>query len=235
MAAAVTTGVVALVLDANVHAQYQGAALTPNLVKTILEYSATPLSDDTAVPYDALTQGTGEVNAQGAISLASAIDTSANAGSVWLRNSVPEQMVTRGTVTAWSRAILWGSNLVTGDILSRMNGAFATNVVWGDAAIDWSGTAQIAATNLVWGSAQVWATDIVWGNNLVGMMADGNIVWGNSLGTDNIVWGNLRDDNIVWGNLYDDNIVWGNADDNIIWGNSLDNIVWGNGAPGGIF
>ena len=41
----------------------------------MLQYSATPLRDGNGVNYDALTQGSGEVNGHGALALAGSADT----------------------------------------------------------------------------------------------------------------------------------------------------------------
>ena len=60
MAAPVVTGAIALMLQAN-------AALTPNAVKAILEYTA-----EVRDGYDHLTQGAGFLNARGAVELARA-------------------------------------------------------------------------------------------------------------------------------------------------------------------
>jgi hypothetical protein len=229
MAAAVTTGVVALMLDANHQAGYHSApALTANTVKAILQYTAIPLHDDQGHVYDALTQGTGEINAPGAVALANAIDPSARRESRWLRNSVPSQTNIGGQLYTWSQNIIWGDNIVWGDLLFHHMGAWTLNIVWGDNIvwsdnIVWGDVANIKTTNIVWGAVVDWSDNIVWGNSLIGMSEGDNIVWGNAAGEDNIVWGNLTGDNIVWGNLFDDNIVWGNSasDDNIIWGSSL--------------
>jgi serine protease AprX len=235
MATGVTTGVVALVLQANRNAQYPGATpLTPNLVKAILEYSAIPMFDDAGVRYDVFTQGAGEINAQGAIALASAIDTSARNGEWWLRNSVPTQTVIGGAALTWAQNVIWGDNVVWGDLLFRNSSAWATTFVWGSDNIVWGNAVSTSATNIVWANAVVWASNVVWGDRAIGVTDGTNIVWSN-VAFDNIVWGNLCQDNIVWGNLFDDNIVWGNSD-NIVWGNGVDNIVWGNVAgptPGG--
>jgi serine protease AprX len=67
MSAAVTSGAVALILEAN-RKQFRGT-LTPNIVKAILQYSALSVG-----PYDALTQGTGALNVPGAIALARRIE-----------------------------------------------------------------------------------------------------------------------------------------------------------------
>ena len=241
MATGVTTGVVALVLEANRNAQYYGATrLTPNLVKAILEYSAIPVLDDAGAPYDVLTQGAGEINAQGAIALSSAIDTSARTGDWWLRNSVPTQTIIAATALVWAKNVVWGNNVVWGDLLFHNSSAWSTTILWGDQII-WGNFAITNASNLVWGDAAVWASNVVWGDRLIGMTDGDNVVWGSAFAGDNLVWGNLADDNIVWGNLFDDNIVWGNSygGDNLVWGSGVDNVIWGNvvrpGPTGGLF
>ena len=67
MAAAVTTGVVALLKQTQ-------PALTPNLAKGLLQFTAVPLHDDDGARYDVLTQGTGGINAAGALKLLRHID-----------------------------------------------------------------------------------------------------------------------------------------------------------------
>src|SRR5204863_160678 len=68
MAAAVVSGVAALVLQANrTSLESDGtptAPLNPYAVKAILQYTATPLPDT-----DPLAQGSGEINADGAVAL----------------------------------------------------------------------------------------------------------------------------------------------------------------------
>ncbi len=234
MAAGVASGVAALVLDNNPH-------LTPNTVKAILEYTAIPVNDDTGALYDPLSQGTGQIQATGAVMLARAINPGASAGSPWLSSSFAPSTLIGGRFYTWSQSILWGNRRVIGtQLLNEQRPAWALNIVWGEGVgaeddnIVW-GNNFGDDDNIVWGNSFDAGDNIVWGNN---------VVWGNSLGDDdNIVWGNLLDDNIVWGNLFgnDDNIVWGNnvvwgsgligmsLDDNIVWGNMEDdNIVWGN-------
>ena len=81
MAAGVTTGVVALVLQAN-------RGLTPNTVKAILEYSSIRVLGDDGKPVDALTQGAGQIQAAGALALARSIDPRASVGSPWLSSGI---------------------------------------------------------------------------------------------------------------------------------------------------
>jgi len=225
MATAVTSGVVALVLDAHNRAHFhRDRDLTPNLVKGMLEYSAIPVS-----LADPLAQGAGVVNAAGAMALSSAIDTGAQRGDYWLRTGVPASTTFGGETAAWSQNIIWGDSVLSGDLLFVSNIVWTSNIVW-DANIVWdSSLAIVRADNIVWDSAALWAANIVWADRVIGEMLGDNIVWGNATG-DNIVWGSVDGDNIVWGSFAGgDNIVWGTGTgDNIVWGSSIgDNIVWG--------
>jgi serine protease AprX len=224
MAAPVVAGTVALMMQAN-------PDLTPNLVKAILQFTSQEYPG-----YDALTQGTGFLNARGAVQLAEYFHAK-HRGSAY------------PSMRGWSKQIFWGNRRVRGGVLAPGGTAWNADVAWGQMHtpaglnIVWGeNCADTSCEGIAWGKNSVWGNDdgdnIVWGNsdgdNIVwGNSDDDNIVWGNSDG-DNIVWGNGTDDNIVWGNSDDDNIVWGNdcggADcDNIVWGNSDDdNIVWGN-------
>jgi serine protease AprX len=224
MATAVTSGVVALIVDAhNKSGFHRQKALTANLVKGILEFSAIPVSGA-----DYLSQGTGEINAGGAIALASGIDTADAAGSYWVKSSLPGFTVIGGQTAAWSQNIVWSDTVYTGNLLYVSNIDWTSNIVW-DANIVWdSSVAYVRASNIVWGNDAVWGANIVWSDRVIGQMNGDNIVWGSANG-DNIVWGSMNGDNIVWGTFVGDNIVWGTWDgDNIVWGSSNgDNIVWG--------
>ncbi|MDP2054592.1 MAG: S8 family serine peptidase [Acidobacteriota bacterium] len=221
MAAPVVSGTVALMIQAN-------PALTPNMVKAILQFTSQAHND-----YNYLTQGAGFLNTLGAVRLSRYF-------AVGVKGDRYPNM------KAWSKHIFWGNRRVTGGVLTPGGTAWGQNIVWGDALtpvgqnIVWGENCADGCDNIVWGNNIVWGAsddndNIVWGNT------DGdNIVWGNS-DSDNIVWGNGSDDNIVWGNDCSgadcDNIVWGNTDDdNIVWGNTdgIDNIVWGNSAADNI-
>jgi serine protease AprX len=242
MASAVATGVAALVVEASRGANPGGMPLTPNALKAVLQYTAVPLENAAGEPYDALTQGTGGINARGAVAMALAIETATPAGAPWLRFVPEPYTVLGGAAAPWSRALLWDDNIVWGtDALSFNSLQWADNIVWGTALgaddnIVWGTAADV--DNIVWGTSTAWAADLVWSNRVVGLMhAEDNIVWGTASGldADNIVWGTLDGDNIVWGTWDDDNIVWGTSDvDNIVWGTfraDLDNIVWGTFRP----
>jgi serine protease AprX len=187
------TGTIALMLQANPN-------LTPNLIKAILQYTATMKAG-----VSPLRQGGGFMNTLGAVSLAK-----------FYAQAEPGLVISGQD---WSRQIVWGNHLLSGGVLDPGANAWMPGVEWG-----WVKTQGEHGDNIVWGTSCSGECDnIAWGTH-----GDDNIVWGTS-SDDNIVWGTRGDDNIVWGTRGDDNIVWGThrGDDNIVWGTSGDNIVWG--------
>jgi serine protease AprX len=245
MAAGVTSGVVALILQAhnqNAFHQQKWQPVTPNLVKAILQYSAIPVGDS-----DYFSQGTGQINAAGAITLGYGIDTSQPIGSQWMAD-VATFTVVGGNANYWSQQIIYGDRVLQGALTSNLI-VWGTGLVWGTATdednVVWGTNTLVAATNIVWGTSAVWANNVVWSNRLIGQRVDGtlivwgtNIVWGNhvdwnTLEAYNIVWGMSTDeDNIVWGTSFNGAIIWGasEGEDNIVWGTSSDdedNVVWG--------
>jgi serine protease AprX len=225
MASPVVAGSVALMLEAN-------PALTPNLVKAILQYTAQVYPG-----YDYLTEGAGFLNTSGAVRLAR-----------FFAHPTPGQRYPRSAV--WSRHILWGNQVLSGGAIIPSANAWDDNVVWGSSFspdgdnIVWgSDCVGSSCNNVVWGT-QFGDDNIVWGSDCPEFFCD-NIVWGSTYGGfgDNIVWGSSFgqfDDNIVWGSSFADfdNIVWGSsldALDNVVWGSSafeFDNIVWGSNCGG---
>lgn len=200
MAAPQVSGAAALMLQAN-------PRLTPNLVKAILQYTAT---NDAS--YGALQEGAGFLDVLGAVRLS----------RFYALNRPGNRMPVERT---WSQHIVWGNQLISGGYINPLANAWATNIVWG--------TAIASADNIVWGTAAS-AENIVWGT-LCGSDSCSNIVWGSADANGaNIVWGTA--DNIVWGTTTADNIVWGTASaDNIVWGTSggvSENIVWGTACGG---
>jgi serine protease AprX len=107
MAAPVVTGAIALMLEAN-------AALTPNAVKAILEYTA-----EARDGYNHLTQGAGFLNARGAVELARAFSGTGLAPQL---SSDPVR---------WSRQIIWGNRRVAGGPLGARASAWKLGVTWG--------------------------------------------------------------------------------------------------------
>jgi serine protease AprX len=253
MATGVVTGLITAMIEAHDYAAQQRyldqgrnykianyvapPALTPNAIKAMLQYSATPLRDESGVTYDVLTQGAGEVDGLAAITLAYLADTAQPSGMAWMTALTPTTQFGTELVT-WSQSVVWGTRLVSGAGLVEINqSAWSQAMMWGSGELDnivW-GTLSAEGDNIVWGTALP-LTDVVWSGSV---LEQDNIVWGTSLATWglNIVWetsiGVVEGDNIVWGTMSaeGDNIVWGTMSaeaDNIVWGTvEFDNIVWG--------
>jgi serine protease AprX len=248
MATGVVSGMVAVMLEAQqagASYRYEATktrtsiytappALTPNALKAMLQYTATPLHDAQGVTYDALTQGTGEINGLGAIELAFLADTTKPVGAFWLTTVVPPSTQYGDTLEPWAQKLIWGSVALSGTSLMDMNqAAWSKTTMWGSGDLDniiwgtrdendniiwgtnirttdvvWAGSVDL--DNIVWGTSLDWADNIIWGTGLVGYFDGDNIIWGTSA-NDNIVWGTAANENIVWGTLSDDNIVWGTS------------------------
>ena len=221
-AAPVVSGTVALMLQAN-------PALTPNLVKAILQFTAEEYEG-----YQTLEQGAGFLNALGAVRLAQFF-ADAKPG-----DHVPVEPI-------WSGHIIWGNYEIAGGLILPGANAWDLGVEWGSAKtqgnqgddVVWG---AVARDNIVWGTAG--RKNIVWGTggriNIVwGTAGRNNIVWGTG-GRSNIVWGTGSRNNIVWGTGTRTNIVWGtdcggeNCPADVVWGTAgRNNIVWGTDDPDG--
>jgi serine protease AprX len=184
MATAVTTGVVARMLEAH-NTRFQ-TPLTPNAVKAFLEFSALPVSGA-----DALTQGTGSLNGAGAVALASTADTSVPPKSWWLVNGVSPTTTIAETSLPWSQTIVWGGTIVWGTFVYYNEPAWSQTIVWGTAIV-W-GTTIVGGSNVVWEQdPTTWSSAIVWGTNLIGTTDGTAIVWGTTqVSPSTIVWGSL--------------------------------------------
>jgi serine protease AprX len=202
MATGVTSGVVALVIEAHRKAHPTAPALTPNLLKAILQYTAIPVADDDTTTPAALEQGAGGVNAAGAQALARAIDTSMPVGTSWLEYGVLPMSVLGGVNAQWAEHIVWGDRVVGGDTITWSLNAWSEHIVWGD-----------SDEHIVWGDRVVQGIDVVadsfsaWSEH---------IVWGDAV---RVVWSDL-DEHIVWGDMSLEHIVWGDSDEHIVWGDS---------------
>lgn len=205
MAAATTSGVVALMLEANRNALPEAVhALPPNAVKAALEYSALALTDPVSgAEYDPLTEGAGGINGAGAIALARALDPDAPSGASWLTEPVSERTVLAGVSMPWTRRILWGARPLDGLAVYVNAPAWQVPAVWG--------------STLVWGDGLLWGDSLAWGDDVV---AGSALVWGAS-----IVWGDglvtIDGQSLVWG----DALIWGNS---LVWGDAL---IWGATVP----
>jgi len=175
-ATAVTSGIVALMLQANPN-------LTPDDVKCRLLSSArTAMKADGSPAYSIFQQGAGMVNAYDAVYSSATgcanqnMDIAADlAGTVHYGGRANQDPVTGeyylmgldgyvwGGTYVWSEGYVWGESYVWGD-----------GYVWGN--------------SYVWGDAYIWGESYVWGN---GYVWSGSYVWG-----DSYVWGG----SYVWGN-----------------------------------
>jgi serine protease AprX len=248
MGAGVTSGVVALILEASRHGS--DPALTPNAVKAILQYTAIPVT--TKNP-DLLTQGAGEINAAGAVALASQLNSTVPLGSWWLSNAVveqtrfgnPEGACDPGTceVKSWFRNIIWGSDVLGGDLVKNNLLIWSRNILWGT-RIAWDDDRYIlqgTSRNILWGTRRsnfqsggrhirwgagrnillgsgrntLWGTDrnILWGTRIVEGMPVLFVVSGDQASVNTLLWGNPIGPVVV-----DENIVWSTG---AVWGNAL--------------
>lgn len=220
MAAAVTSGVVALMIEAN-RLDVDTAPLTPNAVKMLLQYSAIGVGKrQRAVE---LSEGAGAINAAGAIGLARAIDPSTSIGSHWLEYGVSTATRIGRALLPWTRRVTWGDRLVAGEPLNRHELAWSARGVWGT-TIAWSPDTWLTAST-VRDNFDFWSAQVVKKHKPV------------TLDDDHIVWGNADEGDAVWSYCssadVDEHIVWGSCDDHVVWGND-DHVVWGNSLqPGG--
>jgi serine protease AprX len=186
MATAVTSGTVALMLEAARDA-HKGT-LTPNAIKAILQYTALPMPG-----YDALTQGAGSLNATGAIELARAIDPRAPTGAYWL-DAIPSGTTTVAGVTyEWAHAVIWGNAVIWGSTLDTNQQAWSQAVIWGSGSV-W-GNAMIWGSNIVWDQPGVWAHAVIWGSTNVGLTNGNAVIWGSGdgLSPTTVAWGGTDD------------------------------------------
>ncbi len=239
MAAAVATGVATLAIEAN-RVAHPGSYPSPNLVKAMLQFSALSVLTGKNGEEDSLAQGTGEINAIGAVTLAEAIDARLPLNRRWA-GFVSPYTVMGNRLEPWSQELIWGNQRITNSSVLTTHSSMFDNIVWGTLRdfdnIVWGTLANF--DNIVWGTNIVWASNIVWGDRAIGVRDGENIVWGTAARDfDNIVWGTLLDaENIVWGTAAGDfdDIVWGTAAGdfgNIVWGtvrsgSDLENVVWG--------
>lgn len=207
MAAATATGVVALVIEAHRQTHFFGPALSPNTVKAILQYTATPMAGTTETPEtpDALAQGAGAINAPAAISIARAIDASRPVGADWLGTVLYPTSTYANRPWPWSQQITWRDTRVAGHLLEFHRRAWGRTLSWGQ-PVQWEPDLVIGQ-NVVWDHTIDWASNIVWGSQLVGTANSTNgttFVWGYADSPAKTFWGNLAvqptdGQTFVWG------------------------------------
>jgi serine protease AprX len=158
MAAAVTSGVAALVIDASRNTF--GVSPSPATVKAILAYTALPLDG-----VDSLTQGHGALNASGAVALTMAAGA-AGWPATGFDGLVSPPTTTVGSQTwTWAQEVEWNDTVVWGTTDGESEPAWAQTVVWG--------TVDFAGDTVVWGTFD--GDTVVWGTN-------DTVVWGSTNG-----------------------------------------------------
>ena len=220
MAAGVASGVVALMVQQHEDAfKYRRVRpLSANLVKAMLQFSALPLARA-----DRLTQGTGQINAAGALALAGAVDTSVRPTQWWLRSGVSPYSDIGGKTYSWSQNVIWGDEVLGGNVVYVSSAAFNDNIVWGtgDDNIVWGTAAPVLAETSSGAPLMCGRHNLVWKDRIIGQWPRRQHHLGDGQRRDNIIWGTLKATNIVWGTCDGDNIVWGTWNgDNIVWGTS---------------
>jgi hypothetical protein len=193
MAAAVTSGVVARMLDAHRHQFHRD--LPPNAVKAFLEFSAFTVPNA-----DVLTQGAGALNGAGALALAAAADPSKPNGAWWLVEGVAPSTVIADETLPWSQAILWGTSIFGGTSAYYNLPEWSQSILWGTTNL--SGHAILWGTNAVWDDPASWASAIVWGDDLLRTTDGTAILWGTSnVEPSAILWGTVNPTAILWGTV----------------------------------
>ncbi|HEX5474481.1 MAG TPA: S8 family peptidase [Vicinamibacterales bacterium] len=194
MATAVTSGVVALMVQANRAANHypENPSLTPNAVKAMLEYSAIGVHDQQGVAYDQMTEGAGAINGNGAIALARAADTGAAPGTPWLTTIPAPWTKIAGEYLRWQQALVWGNVVVWGATIDVNQPAWATVVVWGSSNTSLANVV-VWGSDVVWTNPQAWADVVVWGSSEIGVSDGEVVVWGATTGLtpQSTAWGQL--------------------------------------------
>jgi serine protease AprX len=194
MATAVTTGVIALMLEANRAANDYPLhpSLTANAVKAMLQYSSFSVRKN-GVEYEPLVAGAGAINGRGAIDLARAADTSAAPGTPWLTTVPAPWTSIGGEYLTWKQVVVWGTQVGWGDAMALNQHAWASVVVWGTNNVT-IGEVVVWGTDLVWTDPQSWANVVVWGTDTLGVINGDVVVWGTTvgLGPETTAWGDLE-------------------------------------------
>jgi serine protease AprX len=182
MASAVTTGSIALLLEANRAANDYPThpSLTPNAVKAVLQYTSFGIQDDSGIEYSPLRKGAGSLNAKGAIALGRTIDASTAPGKWWLTTTPYTWTAIAGEALEWNQGVVWGKAIIWGTTVNVNQTAWGSAIIWGT-TVPWSG-GNTWGSNLVWTDPQSWANAIIWGTGYIGQSNGAAIIWGTTGG-----------------------------------------------------
>jgi serine protease AprX len=209
MATAVTTGSIALLLEANREANGPDhPPLTPNATKALLHYTAVGIQSDLGLEYDPLRKGAGALNARGAIDLGRRIDTSTPTGEWWLTSTPSPWTVIGGETYFWNEFIVWGNRILWGSTVAVNSTWWSDAIIWGSTdaawwsdAIIWGSTdatwwsdAIIWGSDAVWTDSYYWSDAIIWGSDSIGHDQGGTIAWGTAGPTaESTAWQDVSD------------------------------------------
>lgn len=209
MASPVVSGTIALMLQAN-------PALTPNLVKAILQFTA-----ESRDRYDALTQGAGFLNTRGAVELARSLAAGVSLPAIAAQAGHPSQQQ-----AVWSGRVIWGNLRIGGGRLNAAANAWRGDVTWGSSHAPDGFPIVLGTVDDGDGAVIAWSAagdsdNIVWGDQCAGADCDpataraaATRAWSPVRDGDGKPWAALRSNRVAWGAdaLEDtDNVVWGGS------------------------
>jgi serine protease AprX len=182
MASAVTTGSIALLIEANRTANDYPThpSLTPNAVKALLQYTSVGIHDDSGIEYNPLRQGAGSLNPRGAIEVGRIANTSTATGKWWLTATPYTWTSIGGENLSWNQGVTWGNAIIWGTTVSMNEQAWGSAIIWGT-SVSWS-SANTWGTNLAWTDPESWANAIIWGTDKIGYDYGAVIIWGTTGG-----------------------------------------------------
>ena len=181
MATAVTSGVVAQMLEAQQVAGSGDALMSPNAVKAALHYTALGIKNDLGLEYDRLRKGAGSMNGKGAVDLAKITDTSPTRPDPWMSEFPSPYTTIGGQALAWNQGVIWGESVIWGSgVIWGESVIWGSGVIWGESVI-W-GSGVIWGSNIVWTDSQSWASGVIWGSNSIGFTNGSGVIWGSTSG-----------------------------------------------------
>ena len=145
MATAVTTGVVALAIEAagRQRRPATGPRCRPTRSRPSSSTRRFPSTAPTALESDRLTEGGGGLNAAGAIQLADSVENDVPSAAPGSPRSPTPSTTIGGETLLWEQNIVWGVWQVPGSVLLTNSPCWGNNIVWGVAD----------GQNIVWGVA----------------------------------------------------------------------------------
>jgi len=184
MAAPVVSGAAAVLLDTNPN-------LTPNMVKAILMYTAQSLHG-----YNALEQGAGEINLDGAVRVAKLFKTTMpTANGAALLNSAlpsPQKSTISGQGIYWNKGVVTNRVVLSGDdLMNKYQAMYASGMIMGD-AVTVSGSTILRSGLLTSGSLSMTGGTV---------MGDGSVMGDGIVMGDNILFlhGSVMGDGMIMG------------------------------------